>query len=295
MKNNLTPRSRTVTLGYFFYGVVLLAVLLIVFFPAKKIRNYCSSTIEQIFPGTTCRIGSISYGFPLTLHFHNVRVIEKGESEEDIVSVRSLSFQADFQHPGVRVLADLYDGKLHCRLFVNRSNGTISLNDIEVHHVDLGKWGRLQKIIGRDLFGYLDLSGRYEGNIKEILQGEAEGSAMVHGGGIELLHPILSLTSISLRHSDIKFMFRNRILTITNGSFHGTEFDCSFNGMFHIAFPSSRSMLELSGDLKPTVSLVNTDKRWKNIETIMQRRFRQSTIPFVVNGSLAAPQFRFGG
>jgi type II secretion system protein N len=295
MKNILAHKSRIVVLSYVFYGIVLLAVLLIVFFPAKKIRNYCTSTIEQIFPGTTCHIDSIGYGFPATLHFHKVQVFEKGRSEETIVSVRSLSFQADLQHPGVRVVADLYDGKLQCRLSINRSNGTIILNDIEAHHVDLGKWGRLQKILGRDISGYLDLSGRYKGNIKEMLQGEAEGKAMVHGGGIELLHPILSLTSISLLHSEIKFMFKNRILTITNGGFYGTEFDCTFNGMFHIAFPASRSMLELSGDLKPTISLVTTDKRWKSIETIMQRRFRQSTIPFVVNGSLAAPRFRFGG
>jgi len=277
------------------YGGLLLGLLLIVFFPTQKISEYCKTTVEQIFPGTTCRIGSIEYGFPLTLNFGNVELIDKQDPEEVIVSFQSLSVQADFHHRNFNIRGKLYGGDFQCRLYFKRNNGTILLTGMKAYHIDIGKWKSLHKFLGRDISGYLDMACSYRGNLSRVLQGEAEGMATVHNGSIELLHPILSLVAIELKDSGIEFLFRNRILTIKKGNFHGAEFNAFFNGVFHIAFPPGRSMLEISGELNPTLSLINADNRWKSIEDILRRRYGKATIRFIVNGTLAGPRFRFGG
>jgi type II secretion system protein N len=295
MKGMSLPKNRySSVLFYLPYGVFLVCLLLVVFFPAKKIRRYCVTTVEQILPGTTCLIGSADYTFPLTLNFRDIRLSEKQRPEDIILAVQSLSVTANPRISGLGVIARLYDGELRCRLFVGRNNGTLILSDVEIRHIDLGKWKKLHEFLGRDISGLLNVSGHYSGNLKHILQGEAEGEATVRHGSMELLQPVLSLTAVNLKDSKIEFMFRNRILKITKGSFQGAEFDATFNGMFHVALPSDSSMLEITGDLIPTLSLINSDSRWKSITTILKKRYRQSTIPFVVSGTLAGPRFRIG-
>ena len=290
-----TDRGRR-NLSFFFYllyGSVLLSILLVVFFPSRKVRQYCTETVERLIPGTKCSIGSVGYGFPLALRFQDIQLT--GAKGDILFSVEFLSVRAELQRPGLYIFARLYDGEYRCRLLMTRNRDTFRLADIEARHLDLGRWEGLQKFLGRNISGFLDFSGYYSWRLGRILGGEAEGMARVHDGSMELLRPILSLNAVTLQDSEIAFQFRNQRLTIKKGNVHGKEFDGIFTGMFQFSLPLTGSILEITGDLTPTPTLVNADQRWKNIAAILRRRYKQSTLPFVVSGTLTSPLFRFGG
>ncbi len=279
---------------YVLYACVLTGILLFVFFPSDKIRQYCTQTVARMVPGTKCLIGSIKFDFPLTLHFSNIRLIGAKKSNETLFFIQSMSVRASFGQPGFHIQARIYDGDLQCRVVIDRNQKTFTLSEVQLHHFNLGKWPGLRNSLQRDISGHLDISGRYSGRSDQILSGEAEGVATVYEGSMELLQPILTLSSVDFSRSEMKFTLGKGNLTLKEGTFHGREFDGTFTGKFHLTFPLNESMLELTGELAPTQSLVAVDRRWANVMALLRNRYRQPKLPFTVSGTLIAPQFRFG-
>lgn len=280
---------------YVLYAVTLISVLLAVFFPSGKIRRFCETEMARTLPGTTCVISSISYDFPLTLRFRNIRLYEARQPGNLLISITGLSVSKEIGRTGWLVKAELYSGSCRGRLVVDRRSGTVTLTDVMVRHLDLDRWHGLQRLLGRNLSGELELAGRYSGKIGRILDGEATGRARLHDGSLELLRPILSVAAVDVRKSSLNFTFRNKTLTIGEGRFFGKEFDGSFSGVFHVAFPWDHSMLRITGGLTPTSSLIGSDRRWQRVAALLRRRYQGTTLPFVVSGTVAAPFFRFGG
>ncbi len=294
---NMTAARRRIWLFflYLLYGSVLITVLLVLFFPTRQFRKYCVETVERMIPGTTCVVGSIGYTFPLTLRFSDIRLRRAQQPRELLVEVPSLSIRADPWRQGFTILAEIYDGRCQCRLFMDRDSGILRLGDVKIHHLNLKKWPGLQKFLGRSISGFLDITGRYSGRFGRILDGEARGTARVHGGSMELLRPILSLDTLGLQDSAMEFTLHDRTLAIGNGSLDGKEFNGTFAGMVHIALPPDQCRMKISGYLAPTPLLISSDRRWKNVAAVLRRRYKQSALPFVVSGTLTGPQFRFGG
>lgn len=291
----MASRRRSILLFpiYLLYGCVLTCVLLVVRFPATMFRQYCAGSVERTIPGTTCVIGGIDYDFPLTLRIHNIRLTRLHSPKDVLFYAKRLSVSADPVQSGFRLVTEAYDGRYECRLLI-RGN-TFSLTDIKIHHLDLGQWDAFQRVLGRKFSGYLDVTGEYSGRFNQVLAGEAKGIMAVREGSMELLQPILSLSTVTLQSAEMEFHLQDQMVIMKKGHFHGAEINGTFSGTFRVVSPLGNSMLELSGDLTPLSPLAITDQRWKNRATVLQRGYKQSPLPFVVNGTLASPLFRFGG
>ncbi len=293
--NEVASRNRILLyILYFLYGCILTSILLVVFFPADKFRLYLALKVEKEFQGIACRIESAEYHFPLTIRFKNIHLSEIHRPEHAFIVINDLSITGNLRRQ-FKISGHLYGGEFQSRLSITQHSGSLRLADIRIHHINLEKWTELRSCLGRDLSGYLDIAGSYSGNLKGLLDGEAKGSAMLHDGSVELLQPILSLTEVNVRRSEVKFTLQQRVVTLGKSSFNGLEFDGTFRGMFHIAFPFDKSMFEITGNVSPTPSLIRTYWQWKNAADMLKRRYKQSTLPFVVNGTLGSPRFRFGG
>jgi type II secretion system protein N len=288
----MAARKRAIFLLYVLYGCVLTGVLLVVRFPAQTLRHSCAGVVERIIPGTTCVIGGIDYDFPLTLRIQDIRVTRLHSPEDIFFSAKRLSMRLDLQHAGVHLLMEAYDGQHECRLRIKGE--ALTLVDVQIQHLDLGQWGALHRLLGRKFSGFLDITGEYSGRLSKLMAGEAKGIAVVREGSIELLQPILSLNAINLQNVVMEIYLQNKVVTMRKGSFHGAEFKGTVSGTFGVNVPMGSSMLMLSGDLTPLL-LANVDPQWKNRVTILLKRNKQSTLPFVISGTLAGPLFRFGG
>ena len=285
-------RKRSMYLIYLFYGCLLTGVLLVVRFPAETLRQYCAGAVERVLPGATCSIGRIDYDFPLALRIRDIRVTLTHKPEEVLLFIKHLSVDVEPRQKSCRLLAEAYDGRHGCRLLIK--GDTLVLEDFKIHHFDLGQWGALQTLLGRKVSGFLDVTGAYAGSLGKLMAGEAKGAVAVREGSMELLQPILSLNTLNFQNVETEFHMKEQTVTMRKGNFHGSEFNGTFSGTFRVIDPLGSGTLGVSGILTP-LSLADVDPRWKNRATILQTRYKQATLPFVISGTLAGPLFRFGG
>jgi type II secretion system protein N len=285
-------RKRSMYLIYLFYGCLLTGVLLVVRFPAETLRQYCAGAVEKVLPGTTCSIGRIDYDFPLAFRIRDIRVTLKRQPEDVLFVIKHLSGNVEPRQSSCRLSAEAYDGRHECRLLIK--GDTLTLADIKIHHLDLGQWGTLQRLLGRKVTGFLDVTGAYAGRLGKLMAGEAKGVVAVREGSMELLQPILSLNTVNFQNVETEFQLRDQLVTMQKGNYHGAELNGAFSGTFRVSDPLGSGTLEVSGNLTP-LSLADVDPRLKNRATILQTRYKQATLPFVISGTLAGPLFRFGG
>lgn len=288
----MTLRKRSTYLIYFLYGCLLTGFLLVVRFPAATLRQYCTGALERTLPGTTCSIGGINYDFPLTLRMHDIRVTRLHSPEDILVFINDLSVRAEPRQSSARLQAEAYGGQHECRLQIRGK--VLTLADFKIHHLDLGQWAGLHGLLGRKVSGLLDVTGAYTGRRGQLMEGEAKGVVTVREGSMELLQPILSLNTINFQSVETEFHLQDRSVTMTKGSLHGVEFNGTFAGTLQMTEPLGSGTLGVSGELTP-LALADADPRWKNRASILQTRYKQTTLPFIISGTLAGPLFRFGG
>ena len=287
----MTIRQRSLFL-YFLYSCLLTGVLLVVRFPVETLRQYCVGAMERALPGMTCSIGGMDYVFPLTFRIHDIRVTRLHSPEDVFVFVKNLFVRVEPRQSSARLLAEAYGGRQECRMLIKGK--ALTLADVTVHHLDLSQWGGLQNLLGRKVSGFLEATGAYTGRLDELMAGEAKGIVAVREGSMELLQPILSLDTINFQSIETEFHLRDQRVTITKGNLHGVEFNGTFAGTFTMTAPLGSGALGVSGELTP-LSFADADPGWKNRATILQTRYKQATLPFVISGTLAGPLFRFGG
>jgi type II secretion system protein N len=288
----MTIRKRPTYIIYFLYACLLTGVLLVVRFPAGTLRHYCTGAMERILPGTTCSIGGINYDFPLTLCMRDIRVTRLHSPEDILVVIKDLWVRAEPRQSGARLLAEAYGGRHECRLQIRGK--VLTLADIKIRHLDLGQWGGLQGLLGRKVSGFLDVTGTYMGRWGELMAGEAKGVVAVREGSVELLQPILSLNTLNFQNVETEFHLQNQSVTMAKGNLHGVEFNGTFAGILQLTEPLGSGALGVSGELTP-LAPADADPQWKNRASILQTRYKQTTLPFVISGTLAGPLFRFGG
>jgi len=253
--------------------------------------------VERLVPGTICTIGDISYGIPLTLSLTDIRLAQLQSPTEVLFFAKRITINADPRRLGriFHIVVDAYDGVHQCQLRINKDSRQFTLADLSIQHLDLGQFILFHRGLGRKWTGFLDISGQYSGQLGKIESGVGTGTMVVRNGAIELRQPILSLDVVNLQTVQSELQLQGLAIAFKKGVFHGLEFNGEFSGMFQINSPWKNSKLELAGGFEPLPSLLRGDPQWKNMVTMLQRRYKQTQIPFVVNGTVAEPVLRFGG
>ncbi len=288
-------RPLTIVL-WLLYGLVLTGILLYVRFPTDVFKKFCIEYAETVFPGTVCKIGSLSYSFPLTFKAADVRLLNEQQLDKVVFEATSFTIRPHLRYPGKEftLAGDIYGGTHSCLLSLPGEKGAFVISELEIMNLDLQRLGYQQGQLGRSFTGRMNIAGEYAGVLGRLTEGEARGRVEIEEGSLELLQPILSLNVLDLQNSEFDFQLKDYELQIGKGKFDGQELKGEFAGNIGMETNWLESELDIVGDLEVRASLLSGSTRVKSIVSSLQRRHKQATLPFNISGLVDDPLFRFG-
>jgi type II secretion system protein N len=284
------------TFFYLLYAVVLTAVLLYIRFPTDKFKQYCEKRIEQLLPPESlCRIDRISYHFPMSVIVTNLQITEVVDGTQSHLLVNRLVASPDFSK-FLRVFAlsgELYKGSFALKLTLDVPARSFQLSDVHLKGFDLQKWANDFGLLERKISGIVGFTGNYQGNYPSPLDGEGKGKLVVTDGSMELLQPVLSISTFEFERIVVEMAHEKGTLGLSGGEVLGKELTADFNGEMKTTTPLVNSNILLSGHLTPKEGFLAAHPAEQYVVEQLLRRYKTPVLPFKVGGSVKRPTFRF--
>ncbi len=278
------------------YGLLLTAALLYFRFPSEKFKTFCQAQVENLLPDTRCSISEIRYKLPFAFEIIDIGLNSKQKDEQTLLTVDRLIVRPKMTAPKSKFHVELTacDGNHDFSLRINQTKKEASFENIHLKNLDLAKLPFLRQTFGREITGSLSGSGTYRATWKDdILDGKGKGNISMVDGSFKLLLPILSLQKIDLKKFNTNLVFQKEKLQFNGGNFQGRELKGDFNGGLTLRTPIEQSKYSFKGTLEPMPPLLKKNRYAKNLLIQMKKRHNRTTLPFLLQGSVKRPRFKF--
>lgn len=294
----MTFRKGTFSRLFFYcsYAVLLTGLLLYVRFPGDRFKAYCTRQVEALFEGTACRIGRLSYAFPIGLTLEEVEFSLTGTKGLPLIVLDSITLSPMLANPGrvFRLQGKTYSGQFCSTLHIKRNDKRFSLEAISIEHLNLSKMKSIHDVLGRNIKGLLDFSGSCSAVVNQYLGGKVQGKVKITNGEIALVQPVMALKTINLQEVEGEIEYDLQKLQILNGKMKGRELSADFTYTMHMVSPWYTSGVALAGNVAPRAAFLKDSQPLRNEIRALQKQYKKPTIPFRVGGSLQKPTFQFG-
>jgi type II secretion system protein N len=284
------------TLFYFLYAFVLITALLYIRFPTEKVKKYCEKRIEHLLPPERmCRIDRLSYQFPVSVKATNIQISEVVDGKNSQLLVNRLVVSPDFENlPRAFILnGEIYQGSFALKLTVDVQEKGFKLSEIYLNGFDLEKWVNDFGLLDRKVSGIVGFTGTFQGKFTNPLEGEGMGKLVVVDGSMELVQPVLSLSSLEFERIAVDMTHKKGVLGFIGGEVLGKEITADFTGQMQTTIPLIDSNVFISGNLAPKEGFFASHPAEKQVVEQLLRRFKTPGLPFKVGGSVRRPTFRF--
>lgn len=280
----------------FFYGLLLTVVMLYFRFPAERVRLFCETELEQLLKGSDCSISGIRYSFPFAVMAKTIRFNDLKQKEEELFTITNVRISPQLAAPTSRfgVQVDAFGGSHGCTLEIDRGEKEFRLQDIRVKDINPATIPFLQRASGREITGTVSGEGMFHGKWeKGRYVTDGKGTLSLEKGTFALLLPILSLERIDLREFKTELLFQDHVLQCRNGIFHGDELRGEFSGTMGLQSGLKRARLSFIGELEPLPPLLQKNKHAQDMVIQLLKQQKHGTVPFILQGTVQKPSFRF--
>ena len=283
-------------LGLIIYTLLVAGALLYYRFPADTFRLFCQTKLEQLLPGTTCSIAALQYKFPLSIEANAININSAQGKKETFCTIDQAiirpSIKALTSH--FQVTAKACGGEHTFDFLTQKKENKFQLDNIKLSNFDMAKAPFLHKTFGREITGSLSGNGTYSGmwSNKEYTD-SGQGNVTIKNGSFALIFPILSLKKIDLKEFTTELVLQKKRLQLNKASFLGRELKGEFSGDLALQLPLKRSKFSLKGVLEPLPPLLKKSKYAQNMVLQLKKRHNRSTLPFLLQGSVEKPKFKF--
>lgn len=282
--------------GLILYTLLLCAALLYIRFPAEQFKLFCQTKLEQLLPGTRCSIGELRYKFPVAMEISTLNFHDKQKKSQTLFSLDQITIRPELSafYSRFHVTIKAYSEEHDFSVFVNRSKQEVTLYDIHLLRLELTKFPFLKETFSREISGFLSASGMYTSSWntgKQIITGQ--GNMFIENGNFSLLFPILSLKKIDLEELNTDFVLRKDRIQFTKGHFRGKELKGVFAGDITLRTPFAHSEFAFNGALEPLPPLLKKSTYAQNMVIQLKKRHNRSTLPFLLQGNIQKPRFKF--
>jgi type II secretion system protein N len=279
---------------YCLFALVLTGALLVFLFPRERVSAWAAHLVEQHLDGMACSIEDIRYVHPLKLRLYQVRLEPVRSAYQVPVDTLLLTFDLAWPVRQVGVSAVIYGGTLETKVSFNQSYDRFNLENINISEILLPELDFLQQSIDRPLQGRLRFKGRAVIERNTLDRFRLSGNLSIADFSTELRRPILSIGQVDLDRVSASLTIGDGVVDLSDGQFTGTLIAGDFTGRILLDSPWSQSRLDLAGGLSPQASLLNQDPQVRAAAAELFKRYRTETIPWLVEGTLQLPEFRFG-
>ena len=277
---------------YFFYGIIITFILIYFRFPTEKFKNFCENQIEKSLVNTTCVIGKIDYGFPLSVIFENVKITKHaGERQSDLmidaIQIRPrITFWNSF-----RIQGKLYSGTIRARLDLNNAEKSYKLVDAVVNNLNLTTILKDQGLEERKVTGSMSGSGYWQAEWGAPEKATGKAKIKITKGSINFLQPVLSLST--LRYEQINFDIQyEQQLKILSGKLLGVDLNSDFEGNIQVMNSLFDSRLNITGLLEPSRTFLQKNPIEAKMVKLYAKKYKKAALPFRINGMVSSPTLR---
>ena len=279
---------------YCLFALVLSGVLLVVLFPRERLSSWAARLVEQQLHGITCSIEDIRYVHPLKLRLYQVRLGHVESGYQVPVDTLLMTFDLAWPVRQVGVSAVIYGGTLETEVGFDQSFERFDLENLNISEMQLQELDLLQQSIDRPLQGWLGFKGRAMIDRNNIERSRLSGNLNIADFTTELRRPILSIAGLELDRVSAAITYGDGVFDLIDGQFSGALLTGNFSGRILLDRPWPRSSLDLAGGLVPQAALLDKDPQVRAAAAELFKRYRTETIPWLVEGTLELPEFRFG-
>ncbi|MCF8055900.1 MAG: type II secretion system protein GspN [Desulfocapsa sp.] len=278
------------------YTLSLTAALLYFRFPAEEVKLFFQTKMEQLLPRTQCSVAKMSYRFPLSVTINEMDFKSRQGKKESLCTIDQVTISPQLSSLTSHFHVDInaWDGEHSFSLVLQQAEKKFTMEDIQLHGLDLAKVPFLQQTFGREITGSLSGNGTYHGGWnKKGSPAEGKGNIVIDTGSFSLLLPIFSLEKIDLKKLTAEVVLQKNRLQFDKGSFHGQELKGEFSGNLGLQSPLKRSGFSFKGALEPLPPLLKKSKYAQDMVIQLKKQHARATLPFLLQGSVESPKFKF--
>lgn len=281
-------RIRKTWLWYGLYTVAALFFFLYYLFPSEAIEAYFISTLRKQRPNGTLTIGRIVPAFPPGVKASPVRYSEGGPLELSLEYIHIMpEIRTIFSAaPAFSMRGKGYGGDVKGRTTL-APRGAASDLHVELSDLQMSTMAALQKMSGRNIAG--TLSGTVDFK-------KADGGAQLTADlsayrfRMDLGIPGVSLKELTFSEANAKLAGGGGAdLRIESLTAKGTQVNGDLSGTIQWRAPFEKSLLDMTGAVRPHPSFISGPG--SGLAAFFQHRGGNNTFPFVVKGTIEAPQF----
>ena len=278
------------------YTLLLTAALLYLRFPTEDVKLFCQGKLAQLLPETQCSIANFRYKFPFGLEVKTINFTDKQKKPQTLFTVGQALISTNLSAPlsQFHVAFSAYGGTHDFTILINRSEQTVTLENIHLVHLNLAEIPILGKASKREITGSLSGNATFRSswNVDKPMR-SGRGNMKIDKGSFGLLFPILSLKKIDLEELRTDFTFQKDRIQVSKGYFQGKELKGEFGGDLALRTPFELSALAFNGTLEPLPALQKKSKYAQNMVIQLEKLHNRTTLPFLLQGSVQRPRFKF--
>jgi type II secretion system protein N len=110
---------------------------------------------------------------------------------------------------------------------------------------------------------------------------------------VELLQPLLTLTSIEFNEMEIEVAFKKQKIKVTRLELMGQQLHGTLSGTITLNDKIAKSSLHLSGTIEPFAAFFKSTPGTIDTVKFFKQRLKKGTLSFVIHGTLGQPRIEF--
>ena len=111
---------------------------------------------------------------------------------------------------------------------------------------------------------------------------------------MELKRPILQSRQVEFAEINSALLVKSGRIELTDGEAKGPLYDCDFSGTIVVKRLWRASDLDSVGTMTPKQEYLEKNRQVARTAALLYKKYKRSTIPFRLSGTLEAPVFAFG-
>jgi len=284
-------------MGYLFYTLVLLLLLLWVFFPKEPLRQLLVQYLNGAYPGLSWQVQSLSLPVSEGITVVGIKGYGAQDKNQPLVQTDSLVLWPHVAEmlrtrrptAGYRLL--LAQGVVTGIL--QRDDGKAGLHiDGSIQGLQLTECPLLALLFQRNLQGVV--SANFDGVIEPSLGkiSGLEAKLRVDNGLLDLKRPILNHRSLPFSQISFTLHSNGATMQLEQGVVESELFSGRFTGEIQLGRDPAKSRLDIKGTLQPRPAFYKGMNNTPVLESI-RTQLESRPLPFLLSGNLNNPGIHF--
>ena len=268
------------------YIIVVTALFIYYLFPSDAVKKYIAFNLNRANPELNITIDNIKPVFPPGLRLYNVSLYRLSNLLLEAKQIKITPGLLSLFRPKTTFFfkAEAYEGLLEGRADIMANKLMINADLSGVRTKDMSV---VQNLSNRKISGMLSGKVTYTGNRE--FAGTVNAKLTLSNCEVELLTPVFNLESFSFESIVAEVAMNNQKIQINECIIKGDQADGMISGSVNLKNPLGKSVLDLTGTIKPHHLLINNLQKSFPVKSLLKTG--KSGLPIRLYGTIDQPGF----